>query len=144
VTVRHPEAVLKDKTRMLAVKARFFRGFADPTRLAILESLLDGEKNVNQIVDLLGISQPNASAHLACLRECGLVKSEGRGKFTFYSLYDDKVRDLLSVAEEILAEVGETLYSCTRYRQLVRPGLTRGRSSRGEAKLTPLEITIRK
>jgi DNA-binding transcriptional ArsR family regulator len=106
-----------DTPDSIRLKAKFFRGFADPTRLTILETLLDGEKNVNEIVDLLGISQPNASAHLACLRDCGLVQSEGRGKFTYYSLYDDKIRELLHTAEAILAQVAQGIYACTRYEQ---------------------------
>ncbi len=107
------------------LKAKFFRGFADPTRLAILETLLDGEKNVNEIVELLSISQPNASAHLACLRDCGLVKSEGRGKFTYYMLYDGKIRDLLRTAEAILAQVAHGIYACTRYDALTTKATTR-------------------
>ncbi len=106
-----------DNADPIRLKAKFFRGFADPTRLAILETLLDGEKNVNEIVELLDISQPNASAHLACLRDCGLVKSEGRGKFTYYMLYDDKIRDLLRTAEAILAQVAHGVYACTRYEE---------------------------
>ncbi len=106
---------MTSKSDELALKAKFFRGFADPTRLAIIECLLSGEKNVNQIVELLDISQPNASGHLACLRESGLVKSEGRGKYTFYSIYDDKVRILLQTAESILAQVAQGIYACTHY-----------------------------
>jgi DNA-binding transcriptional ArsR family regulator len=97
------------------LKAKFFRGFADPTRLAILETLLDGEKNVNEIVACLNISQPNASAHLACLRDCGLVKSEGRGKFTYYMLYDDKICDLLQTAEALVKQAARGIYACTHY-----------------------------
>jgi len=115
----------------IRLKAKFFRGFADPTRLAILETLLDGEKNVNEIVELLGIFQPNASAHLACLRDCGLVKSEGRGKFTYYMLYDDKIRELLRTAEAILAQVAHGIYACTRYEE-PRPKTTlKARASNG-------------
>lgn len=101
----------------IKLKAKFFRGFSDPTRLAILETLLDGEKNVNQIVERLGISQPNASAHLACLLDCGLVRSEGRGKFNYYSLNDDQIRDLLHTGEAILAHVAQGIYACTRYEE---------------------------
>jgi DNA-binding transcriptional ArsR family regulator len=104
-----------DTADPIRLKAKFFRGFADPTRLAILETLLDGEKNVNEIVQLLDISQPNASAHLACLRECGLVTSETRGKFTYHALYDAKIRDLLHTAEAILAQVARGIYACTHY-----------------------------
>lgn len=104
-----------DYAEAIRLKAKFFRGLADPTRLAVLETLLDGEKNVNEIVELLDISQPNVSAHLACLRDCGLVKSEGRGKFTYYMLYDDKIRDLLHSAEAILAQVAQGIYACMHY-----------------------------
>ena len=104
-----------DNADAVQVKAKFFRGLSDPTRLAILETLLDGEKNVNEIVEQLGISQPNASGHLACLRDCGLVTSEGRGKFTYYRLYDEKIRELLHTAEAVLAQVAHGVYMCTRY-----------------------------
>ncbi len=123
-----------DNANAIQLKAKFFRGFADPTRLAVLQTLLDGEKNVNEIVEALGISQPNASGHLACLRDCGLVKSEGRGKFTYYRLYDDKIRDLLGTAETILSQVAGGIYACTRYeasetttRRLPRASTTRRR-----------------
>ncbi len=108
-----------DNADAIQLKAKFFRGFADPTRLAILETLLDGEKNVNGIVAALGISQPNASGHLACLRDCGLVQSEGRGKFTYYRLGDDKIRDLLGTAQAILSQVAGGIYACTRYAESV-------------------------
>jgi len=124
----------------IRLKAKFFRGFADPTRLAILETLLDGEKNVNEIIQLLGISQPNASAHLACLRDCGLVTSEGRGKFTYYRLYDDKIRDLLRTAEAILAQVAQGIYTCTRYEPLAKnlaPRLPRTRKNSAARPRTP-------
>ncbi|MBI4790149.1 MAG: winged helix-turn-helix transcriptional regulator [Chloroflexi bacterium] len=106
---------MMDNADPIQLKAKFFRGFSDPTRLAILETLLDGEKNVNQIVEQLGISQPNASGHLACLRECGLVTSEARGKFMYYRLYDAKIRDLLRTAETIVAQVARGIYMCTHY-----------------------------
>lgn len=114
----------------ICLKAKFFRGFADPTRLAILETLLDGEKNVNEIVERLGVSQPNASAHLACLRDCGLVKGEGRGKFTYYMLYDDKIRELLRTAEAILAQVAQGVYACTRYEEPRAKKIPRRQTSR--------------
>ncbi len=124
-----------DNTDAAQLKAKFFRGFADPTRLAILETLLDGEKNVNEIVAALNISQPNASGHLACLRDCGLVQSEGRGKFTYYRLHDDKIRDLLRTAEAILSEIAGGIYACTRYAEpapTIRPLVRAPRAHRGE------------
>lgn len=126
-----------DNADAIQLKAKFFRGFADPTRLAVLQTLLDGEKNVNEIVGALGISQPNASGHLACLRDCGLVKGEARGKFTYYRLYDAKICDLLGTAEAILSQVAGGIYACTRYKapEPATPRLPRASDSRRRARV---------
>jgi ArsR family transcriptional regulator, arsenate/arsenite/antimonite-responsive transcriptional repressor len=50
-----------------------FRGFADPTRLRILNVLVAGELCVSDIVELMGLPQPAVSRHLAYLRRSGLV-----------------------------------------------------------------------
>ncbi|TMB93461.1 MAG: winged helix-turn-helix transcriptional regulator, partial [Chloroflexi bacterium] len=60
--------------------ARFFRVLADPTRLKILESLTSGERTVGELVGAVGQTQPRISTHLACLRHCGFVSTERRGK----------------------------------------------------------------
>lgn len=98
-----------------ALKAKLFRGFADPTRLAILETLMDGEKSVGEVAQATETSFANVSAHLACLTECGLVRSEKRGKHVFYRLQERRVRDLIKMAEGILANVSRQIYECTRY-----------------------------
>lgn len=64
----------------LLLKAKLFRGLADRSRLAVLEALRDGPQCVSEIVAATGLSQPNASTHLSCLGECGLVTRERRGK----------------------------------------------------------------
>lgn len=106
-------AVVQDLA--LILKAKLFRGLADPSRLAILESLRSGEKSVSEIVEATGLSQPNASAHLSCLRECGLVAGRQEGRFIFYRLADTRVEDVLRQVEGILAGVAERVYACTRY-----------------------------
>jgi ArsR family transcriptional regulator, cadmium/lead-responsive transcriptional repressor len=55
------------------LRAALFHGFSDPNRLTILEQLLDGPRRVNDVVEATGLAQPNVSAHLACLWDCGLV-----------------------------------------------------------------------
>lgn len=97
------------------LKAKLFRGFADPTRLAILEVLLDGEKSVGDIALETETSAANVSAHLACLTGCGLVQSEKRGKYVYYQVQERRVRDLIKIAEQILARVSQQVYECTRY-----------------------------
>ena len=106
-------AVIQDLS--LTLKAKLFRGLADPSRLAILESLRSGEKTVSEAVEATGLSQPNASAHLACLKECGLVVSRQEGRFVYYRLADSRVDELLRQAEDFLADVAARVYNCTRY-----------------------------
>jgi len=107
LTVANPAA--------LALRAKLFRGFADPSRLAILDSLHDGPLTVGEIVEATSLSQSNTSNHLACLFECGLVTREQRGKFVAYSLADERVAALLEMADGVLADVAEGVYACTRY-----------------------------
>jgi ArsR family transcriptional regulator, cadmium/lead-responsive transcriptional repressor len=96
----------------IALKAKLFRGLADPTRLAILENLLDGERSVGEIAQATETSLANVSAHLACLTGCGLVQGEKRGKYVYYHLQERRVRDLMKIAEGILANVSRQVYEC--------------------------------
>jgi DNA-binding transcriptional ArsR family regulator len=99
----------------LAVKAKLFRGFSDPSRLKILEALRDGPLTVGEIATAARLSQPNTSNHLGCLRDCGLVLARQDGRFVTYSLSDERVDELLSLAESLLADVALGVYECTRY-----------------------------
>lgn len=99
----------------LSLKAKLFRGLADSSRLAILESLRSGEKTVSNVVEATALTQPNVSSHLACLRDCGLVASRQEGRFAFYRLADSRVEEILRHAEGILAGVADRVYACTRY-----------------------------
>lgn len=106
-------AVVQDLS--LTVKAKFFRGLADASRLALLEALRSGEKTVSDLVTETGLSQSNASGHLACLKECGLVTGRQAGRFVYYMLADERLKDVLRDAEGILADVAARVYACTRY-----------------------------
>jgi DNA-binding transcriptional ArsR family regulator len=99
----------------LAVKATLFSGFGDISRLKILELLRDGPLTVGEIVKGSELSQPNVSNHLGCLRDCGLVIAERQGRYVTYQLSDDRVGDLLVLAESLLADVARGVYECTRY-----------------------------
>ena len=63
-----------------------FKGFADPTRIRILNVLAAGELCVCDIVALLRLSQPTVSRHLAYLRRASLVEARPELKFTYYRL----------------------------------------------------------
>ncbi len=98
-------------------KARFFRGFSDPSRLSILETLSKGPCSVGELVQRTGLSQPNVSNHLACLRDCGLVMSRAQGRSMIYRLSDERVSHLLAAAGELLEEVASGVYTCLRLSQ---------------------------
>jgi DNA-binding transcriptional ArsR family regulator len=88
---------------------------ADPSRLAILIALRAGPMTVSEIVDATGLNQPNASSHLACLHDCGLVVRDQDGRYVRYRLSDKRVSTLLRLGDELLADVAKGVYECTRY-----------------------------
>jgi ArsR family transcriptional regulator len=65
-----------------------FKGFADPTRIRILNVLAAGELCVCDIVALLRLAQPTVSRHLAYLRRTGLAQARPELKYTYYRLAD--------------------------------------------------------
>ena len=99
----------------LGTRAKLFRGFADASRLSIVEALRDGPRNVGDLVAATGLSQSNVSNHLACLLDCGLVAREQRGRFVFYRLSDARVATLLELASQLLDEVAVGVEGCRRY-----------------------------
>ncbi len=94
------------------VLARFFRGLDDPTRVLILELLVTGEKRVSELVELIGSPQGRISSHLGCLRWCGYVTTRREGRSVYYRLADDRVRALLRIAQELMAENAQALLAC--------------------------------
>lgn len=104
-------------TDAIDLTAKLFRGFADPTRLRILEALCDGPRSVGAIVDATGLGQSNVSNHLACLKDCGLVASERQGRRVIYRTSDPRVNELLALGEVLLADVAQGVYACTRYQE---------------------------
>ena len=97
----------------IALQAKLFRTFADPSRLSIMETLRDGEMTVTEIVETTGLGQSNISNHLACLRDCGLVTAEQDGRYVRYRLSDPCVEQLLALADELLGDVAKGVYECT-------------------------------
>jgi len=103
------------RAEVYGLPAKLFRGLSDESRLAILEALRQGPLAVGRIVEVTGLSQSNTSNHLRCLSDCGLVSAEQRGRSIHYSLSDQRIRALLQLADDLLAEVGRRVYACTNY-----------------------------
>jgi DNA-binding transcriptional ArsR family regulator len=74
---------------------------ADPTRRRILVQLLDGAAYPAELADSIGVGRSNISNHLACLRGCGLVRSEREGRQVRYELASPRLvhalRDLVDL-----------------------------------------------
>ncbi len=99
----------------LRLVSKFFKGFADYSRLCIFQSLMDGEKTVTEIIDYTGFSQSKISNHLKCLRESDLVEARQDGKFIYYEIKDEKIKTILSIATEVIKDVSEEKLNCMKY-----------------------------
>lgn len=63
----------------------------------------------------LGLAQSTVSAHVACLRDCGLVQGRPEARQVFYSLTRPELLDLLLAAEGLLAATGSKVSLCPNY-----------------------------
>ncbi len=98
-----------------AVKAKLFRGLSDQSRLTILETLRNKPLTVSEIVERTGLSQPNVSNHLGCLKSCGLVVSNQSGRYVTYRLSNQSVEKLLLIADGLLEECANSIETCDHY-----------------------------
>lgn len=106
-----------DETVALSAAACMFRSLGDPARLAIVQHLALGEHRVVDVTAHLGLAQSTVSAHLACLRDCGLVSSRPEGRASIFSLAHPELFVLLAAAEQLLAATGDAVVLCPTYGQ---------------------------
>jgi ArsR family transcriptional regulator, cadmium/lead-responsive transcriptional repressor len=97
-----------------AAGGRFFRVLGDLTRLRVLELLSGGERTVGELVAAVGQPQPRVSTHLACLRHCGFVTTERRGKEVVYQVALEGLDRLLDQAAAAFNPIAERLATCAR------------------------------
>jgi ArsR family transcriptional regulator, cadmium/lead-responsive transcriptional repressor len=98
----------------VGVVAKFFRALGDPTRLRLLEFLLDGERTVGDCVEHVGLAQGRVSSHLACLADCGYVIARREGRRTFYRVGDPRVTQLVMLARALAVDNASALAACVR------------------------------
>jgi DNA-binding transcriptional ArsR family regulator len=102
------------EVEQLQLEAKFFRGLGDPTRLKILDLLLQRERTVTELVKVLGVPQGRVSSHLACLSWCGYVTAARQGRNRYYRVADRRVRKILELARTMVSDNVEHLWACTR------------------------------
>jgi ArsR family transcriptional regulator len=94
------------KTKLFAIDL-LFRALADPTRLRLLNLIADREICVCYFVEILGISQPKISRHLAYLRRAGIVAARRQGRWMHYRLIVPQDTVASSILKETLKHLRE-------------------------------------
>ncbi len=82
--------------------AEYLKVFSEPNRLAVLEALRDGPRNVSAVVETTGLSQALVSKHLKLLTIAGVVLRRPEGSLVFYAVSDQRVFQLLDQANALL------------------------------------------
>ena len=99
----------------LSPAVALFRSLGDATRVAIVHELARGERRVVDLTRTLGLAQSTVSAHVACLRDCGLVEGRPVGRQMLYRLIHSELLTVLSAAEQLLAATGAAVALCPVY-----------------------------
>ncbi|UGT62188.1 Rv2640c family ArsR-like transcriptional regulator [Nocardia asteroides] len=90
-----------DEDTALAIALRL-KAIADPARVRLLSILLthpDGERNVGELADAIGLGESTVSHHLTQLRRAGLIASERRGMNTYHSVRREALSALCVVLD---------------------------------------------
>lgn len=93
----HPSKKTRLSRDVLTQVARRFRALADPTRLALIQELCDGERTVSQLCETLGISQANTSKQLGSLAQAGILARRKQGVYAYYRLADPSITELCTL-----------------------------------------------
>jgi DNA-binding transcriptional ArsR family regulator len=93
------------------------RALNDPKRLMILYTLAEEPRSVNELCEVLEVSQSNVSQHLAVLRDRGLVDTQRDGNRVIYTLRDARVVEAIDVLRQVMNDELDR-------RQAIRAGRT--------------------
>jgi len=113
------------KQDLFAQFARIGKAMSNGNRLELLEFIAQGERSVEQLAKVAGLTVANASQHLQQLRQAGLVACRKEGLKVFYRISDNDVLTLFSalrqVAERHLAEVEQLVQSYLTTKDALEP-----------------------
>lgn len=96
--------------------ARVMKAVAQPIRLAILDSLREGERSVGDIADAVDAERSNVSRHLAVLTNAGILGSRKEGLQVFYFLQTPCILSVFSCVREVIkadVEAGRRALCCS-------------------------------
>lgn len=110
--------------------AAYFRVLSEPTRLALLNNLRDGERNVGELAQLCGFTAANVSRHLAQMMQSGLVVRSSRGTSVYYSIADESVYALCDL---VCDNIGRRLERSAKERAIFSAGAAPARTTKRPA-----------
>lgn len=99
-----------------AMTARIMKAVAQPIRLAIVDSLREGERSVGDIAQAVGAERSNVSRHLAVLTGAGILSSRKEGLQVFYKLHTPCILSVFGCVREVIkadVEAGQRALCCS-------------------------------
>jgi ArsR family transcriptional regulator len=94
--------------------ALFFKALSDTNRLMIIDMLSCGELCACVILEKFNITQPTLSHHMKTLCDCGLVNGRKEGKWVYYSLNLENVKNLRMFLKEITTDKQDCICNKTK------------------------------
>ena len=88
--------------QVISLEEEVFKILANRKRLEILRLLKKRQLSVNEMVEMLGLRQPNLSQHLTLLRQYKLVKVNRQGQKAYYTLADNKITEAVDLVYQFL------------------------------------------
>lgn len=96
----------------LEKRASVIKALAHPSRLQIAEALMEGEKRVRDLQELVGGDISTVSKHLTLMREAGVLNCEKRGLNIYYSLACDCLGEFLNCVDRLSTGGAKTKRCC--------------------------------
>jgi len=90
--------------RIYEMQAEVSKTLAHPIRLAILHSLRDREKTVNELVEIIGVSQSNLSQHLAIMRQKQILETRRQGSNVYYRVSNPDINKACDMVRAVLLD----------------------------------------
>ncbi|MEW6108910.1 MAG: metalloregulator ArsR/SmtB family transcription factor [Nitrospirota bacterium] len=92
------------KKLIFSFQADICRTLGNPKRLEIIEALSEGEINVTELAERLGIRKANVSQHLSVMRSKGLIIARREGLNIYYSIANKRIITACGIMREVLFE----------------------------------------
>lgn len=96
-TNQQPEA-----NAVFETAAELFSVLSTPVRLRVINALCDTERTVNELVEIIGCSQPNLSQHLNVLYRAGVVAKRKEGVQVIYRIQSQSV---MSICRNVCTQI---------------------------------------